>query len=178
VPREEEVSSNVILARVLAEWDAPPSATVLSAATESFFGFFQQRMRAYSDTLCALRALGARSLPLGLLTDVPYGMPATFVRRDLRAAGIAEFFSAVLTSGDVGRRKPAAAGFVALAEQLGVAPEGLLFIGNEAKDVIGARRAGARAVFLDHTDSGVDHGQEFTICRLSDALPLLDLPSA
>ena len=173
VPREREVPSDEILAAILAAWQTPADAGRLAAATESFFGFFQQRMDRYPDTLPVLATLRSAGLPVGVLTDVPYGMPASFVRRDLRAAGIADFLDAVLTSGEIGWRKPAADGFAALAARLGTTPEKMLFVGNEAKDVRGAVRAGARAVFLDHDATGADHGQPTTIRCLADLVPLL-----
>ncbi len=174
VPRETEIEADRILGAVLTAWHSPASDHLLTTATQSFFGFFQQRMSAYADTPAVLAALRARGLPLGILTDVPYGMPAAFVRADLRAVGIEDCFATVLTSVEVGWRKPSAAGFVLLAQRLGTTPERMLFVGNEAKDVRGARQAGAQAVFLDHAQTGTDHGQHATIQCLSDLLPLLD----
>ncbi len=173
VPREREVPSDEILAAILAAWQVTADPGKLAAATESFFGFFQQRTACYPDTLPVLTALRSAGLPMGVLTDVPYGMPASFVRRDLRTVGIADFLDAVLTSGEIGWRKPAADGFTALATRLGTTPEKMLFVGNEAKDVRGAVRAGAWAVFLDHDHAGTDHGQQATVRRLTDLLPLL-----
>ena len=173
VPRETEIEAGRILGMVLAAWHSPDSDHLLTTATQSFFGFFQQRMSAYPDTLAVLTALGA-SLPLGILTDVPYGMPAAFVHDDLRSVGIEDAFTAVLTSVEVGWRKPRPEGFVLLAQRLGTTPRGMLFVGNEAKDVRGACQAGAWAVFLDHEQTGADHGQRATIKCLGDLLPLLD----
>ena len=42
----------------------------------------------------------------------------------------------------------------------------MLYVGNEAKDVIGAKRAGVLAAFLDRTGANEDHGQDFTISTL------------
>ena len=174
VPRETEVGADHILGPVLTAWHSPVSDSLLATAAQSFFGFFQQRMSAYPDTHAVLAALRARGLPLGILTDVPYGMPAAFVHADLRAVGIEEFFATVLTSVEVGWRKPTPAGFVLLAQRLGTSPERMLFVGNEAKDVRGARQAGAQAVFLDHGQTGTDHGQHATIHCLGDLSSLLD----
>ena len=170
VPREVEIGSERILGAVLTAWRASISAELLATAAQSFFGFFQQRMSLYPDTRPVLAALGARGLPLGILTDVPYGMPAALVNDDLRAGGIEKFLKVMLTSVEVGWRKPATAGFILLAERLGTVPERMLFVGNEAKDMIGARQAGSWTVFLDHAQTGADHGQHATIRRLGDLL--------
>ncbi|HEY3914605.1 MAG TPA: HAD family hydrolase, partial [Verrucomicrobiae bacterium] len=102
-----------------------------------------------------------------ILTDVPYGMPRAFVRRDLERPGISGLFDTLLTSVEVAVRKPETAGFLALASRLGIAPHEMLYVGNEPKDVIGANRAGVIAAFLDRASSGSSHGQAFTIPTLS-----------
>ena len=79
----------------------------------------------------------------------------------------------LLTSVEVGWRKPAAAGFLALAERLGTSVGQMLFVGNEAKDVLGAVQAGARSVFLDHERRATDYGQSNTIHSLTEVLTLL-----
>jgi putative hydrolase of the HAD superfamily len=95
-------------------------------------------------------------------------MPREFVQRDLDGAGISGLFDALITSVEIGVRKPDPAGYLALAARLGVAPAEMLYVGNEPKDVIGARAAGAAAAFLDRSNSGIDHGQNYTIGTLSE----------
>jgi putative hydrolase of the HAD superfamily len=166
VPRSHEVSAEEILSLVLCSWGLE-SAMHLSGATEAFFTFFQQSISAYPDTIPALTSLRELCTPVGILTDVPYGMPRAFVQRDLDGAGISGLFDALLTSVEVGVRKPEPAGYLALAGRLGVAPHEMLYVGNEPKDVIGACRAGVTAVFLDRAGGGGSHGQQFTISTLS-----------
>ena len=173
VPRQVEVGADFILGAVLTAWQARISPDLLATAIQTFFGFFQQRMCAYPDTQLVLANLAARGLPLGILTDVPYGMPAAFVRDDLRAVSIEQYFGVVLTSCEVGWRKPEPVGFAALAEKLGTTPAKMIFVGNEPKDVQGAQRAGAYAVFLDHNGTGINHGQHSTVLRLNDVLTQL-----
>jgi putative hydrolase of the HAD superfamily len=95
-------------------------------------------------------------------------MPREFVEHDIQSAGIAGLFDALITSVEVGIRKPEPAGYLALAAELGVQPTEMLFVGNEPKDVIGAARAGMTGVFLDRTNSGENHGQYFTIAALTE----------
>ena len=173
VPREGEVSSDLIISAVLTAWQVPVLDGLLPVATHSFFGFFQQRLCVYPDTRHVLTKLRERRVPVGVLTDVPYGMPATFVHNDLRQVGIEDVVDVLLTSVEVGWRKPAAAGFVALAEQLRTPTGRMLFVGNEAKDVRGAVQAGARGVSLDHERRATDYGQSDTIHSLTEVLTLL-----
>ena len=155
------------MSQILQAWGID-SSRHLSAAIEAFFTFFQQQMCAYPDAVAALTSLRQQGLRTGILTDVPYGMPREFVQRDLDGAAISGLFDAVLTSVEVGLRKPEPDGYVALAARLGIAPGEMLYAGNEPKDVIGACRAGMTAVFLDRSNAGGNHGQHFTISSLSE----------
>src|SRR5262249_46396111 len=137
------------------------------------FSFFQQRVSCYPDSNPALNRLRERGLKIGILTDVPYGMPRVFVERDLERAGISQWVDALCTSVEIGVRKPEAAGYLALARVFGVQPREMVYVGNEPKDVIGANRADLHSVFLDREGLGQRHGQHATIptlLNLDDAL--------
>ncbi len=166
VPRSEEIPAEKIFASILEAWELD-SAQHGAAAIESFFSFFQQRLSTYPETVSVLKTLRARGFSTGILTDVPYGMPQSFVQRDIAGAGIAGLLDVLLTSVEAGVRKPEAAGYHELARRLGVAPNEILFVGNEPKDVIGAKRAGAWAAFIDRTGTGAQHGQDFTFSTLT-----------
>ena len=165
-PRTDEVAAEEIFSLILCAWSLPPGEH-LPAVLDSFFTFFQQRMCAFQETASVLRALRAAGMRLGALTDVPYGMPMKFVQRDLDGAQVSGLLDSVITSIMVGVRKPHAAGYHALAASLGVAPDEMLYVGNEPKDIIGAQHAGVRSAFLDRTGGGGSHGQSFTISSLS-----------
>lgn len=164
-PRTHEVGAGEIFGLILSSWGMPQPESV-AAAIEAFFAFFQQRLTAYEDTVPVLETLRRRKIPIGVLTDVPYGMPRQFVERDLRDGGISGLIDVLLTSVDAGVRKPEAAGYIVLAERLGVAPSETLYVGNESKDVIGAARAGLGPALIDRTGQKPDHGQQFTISTL------------
>jgi len=172
VPRTREIPAETILGSVLEAWGLDP-VKHSSAAIEAFFSFFQQRLSAYPETASVLQTLRAHNIPTGILTDVAYGMPRAFVERDIAGAGIAGLFEILLTSVEVGFRKPELAGYHELAERLGVAPGEMLYVGNEAKDVIGARQAGAFSALLDRDGSGANHGQDFTLSTLTGLYEIL-----
>jgi putative hydrolase of the HAD superfamily len=172
VPRTREVPAAAIFSAILNAWQLEPGSH-LDEAIETFFSFFQQRLCAYPETVRVLTDLRARGFPVGILTDVPYGMPREFVQRDLSGAGISALLDVVLTSVEVGVRKPESAGYHACAKRLGVEPAEMLYVGNEAKDVIGARQAGAMAAFLDRENSRENHGQDFTFSSLTDVERIL-----
>ncbi|MGC3958234.1 MAG: HAD family hydrolase [Verrucomicrobiota bacterium] len=172
VPRTHEVPAESIFTSILKAWALDPVKHI-NAAIEAYFTFFQQRMSAYPETVEVLQTLRAKGFPTGILTDVAYGMPRTFVQRDISGAGITNLFDVLLTSVEVGVRKPEPAGYRELAKRLNVEPNQMLYIGNEPKDVIGAKAAGARSAFLDRENSGAKHGQDFTCSTLSDIHEIL-----
>jgi putative hydrolase of the HAD superfamily len=172
VPRTREIPAETILGSILETWKLDP-AQDSSAAIEAFFTFFQQRLSAYPETVSVLQTLRMQSIPTGILTDVAYGMPRTFVERDIAGAGITGLFDVLLTSVEVGVRKPEPAGYHELAKRLGVEPTQMLYVGNEAKDVIGARQAGAFSALLDRDGSGTNHGQDFTLSTLANLYSIM-----
>lgn len=172
VPRTREIPAETILGSILDAWKLDP-AKHSSAAIEAFFSFFQQRLSAYPETVSVLQTLRAQNIPTGILTDVAYGMPRAFVERDIAGAGITGLFDILLTSVEVGVRKPEPTGYHELAKRLGVASDEMLYVGNEAKDVIGAGQAGVLSAFLGRNGTGENHGPDFTISTLTDLYVIL-----
>lgn len=62
-------------------------------------------------------------------------------------------FAGVLTSHDLGQRKPDAACYEAAVSRIGVAPGAVLFFDDLAENVIGARSAGMQAVQVTDDDT-------------------------
>lgn len=170
-PRTNEVRAEEILGPILSSWGLR-APDFLDNAIEEFFKFFRQHLTAYPETISVLGSLRQRGIPIGVLTDVPYGMPRKFVERDLMDGGIFGLVNVLLTSVDVGARKPEPAGYAALASRLKVAPDEMLYVGNEPKDVTGALRAGMSAALVDRDGKGGNYGQQFTIADLN---PLLEI---
>ena len=167
-PRTAEMSADVIFGEILAAWNWPE--TMREEVIEAFFGFFQQRLVAYPETLQVLHALKHRGMRIGVLTDVPYGMPRHLVERDLAETGLGDFVDVLLTSVDVGHRKPAPDGFRTLARALEVPIGELIYVGNEPKDIEGPKTAGARAVLVSREHATCLLGQDATISSLSALL--------
>lgn len=164
-PRLEEVKASRVLGEVLAAWEMSRAAD-MEQVEDAFFGFFQQTYAVYSDTLLALQEFRKREVKIGVLTDVPYGMPSRFVDRDLEP--IASHIDLVLTSVEVGYRKPHSRGYLSLAEGLAVKPSTMIYIGNEEKDIVGANDEGLFSVLIDRAGNGANFGQKRTIASLSE----------
>lgn len=84
--------------------------------------------------------------PLGLVTN---GSPAV-QRFKLAQAGLARYFSIVVTSGDVGAGKPDPKPFLTALESLGVDPDSAVMIGNSWRsDVKGANNLGIASIWFN-----------------------------
>lgn len=168
-PRRDEVPAAILFAEILSAWSADPARNAPAALT-AFFRHFQQRLQSYPETVDVLTDLKRRGFRVGILTDVPYGMPREFVEHDLEQGQISAWVDSLLTSVDVGRRKPDPAGFHLLAGRFSVGAGELWYVGNEQKDIVGARAAGAIAVLVDRENKNPAWGQHHTIRDLR-ALP-------
>jgi putative hydrolase of the HAD superfamily len=169
-PRRNEVPAEAIFLEILRAWEIAPTRRLVNGAISAFFDFFQQRMQPYPEAAEVLSTLRSRDLRVGVLTDVPYGMPLSFVERDLTGAKLASLVDVLLTSVEVGRRKPDPAAFQALARKLDVAPHELWYVGNEEKDIAGALAAGATAVLVDRAGAAPSWGQHHTVRDLRELL--------
>jgi len=167
-PRAKEVPAEEIFKSVFESWRLEPRA--FDPAVEAFFQFFQQRLMAYEDSRLTVDELLNVGLKIGVLTDVPYGMPRAFVERDLDQSGLGDLKSVLLTSVETGYRKPASTGFIALAALLGVQPREMVYVGNESKDIAGANAAGMISVLIDRDGKRPDFGQRYTVTRLLDVV--------
>jgi putative hydrolase of the HAD superfamily len=167
-PRTEEVPAEQIFRRVLEPWQLSPEH--IHTAIEAFFHFFQRNLVVYPEVHETLASLRQRGFKIGVLTDVAYGMPRPFVQNDLANAGLDPLVDVLLTSVDVGFRKPDPRGFLALAKALAVHPTEMIYIGNEPKDVIGANAAAVFSVLIDRDHLLPQHGQRTTVHSLAEVL--------
>ncbi|BAK97512.1 hypothetical protein OBV_03140 [Oscillibacter valericigenes Sjm18-20] len=168
-PREKEITSQVIFTEILDALKLPHS--ILDAAREAFYGFFQSDAECYEDVADTLQYLRSAGVGIGALTDVAYGMDNSFSLQDI--ASIRHYFDVVLTSVDVGYRKPNSAGFISLLKAFDVSPEQMIYVGDEQKDIVGANAAGSVSVLIDRDDNSPDWGQNHTIQDLQEICKLI-----
>jgi len=88
-----------------------------------------------------LAALAGRGLRLGIVTGSKGRTLAL-----LEAAGLMTLVGATVTAADVDRPKPDPQGLARCAEQLGLAPAEIVYVGDGVLDVLAARAAGMFAV--------------------------------
>jgi putative hydrolase of the HAD superfamily len=125
----------------------------------------------YPEIRATLDALEER-YALALVTN---GAPD--IQRDkLAGSGLEGYFATVQVSCEAGAGKPDPAIFVRVLEALGAAPDGVVMVGdNPATDVLGANRAGIRAIWLRRAHQRLTRGARpaATIVSLSELPALL-----
>jgi HAD superfamily hydrolase (TIGR01549 family) len=96
----------------------------------------------YDDTAPVLRELAARSVPVGIVSDIVWDL-----RRDIAAQGLADTVQSYSLSYLLGCEKPDPRMFATACDELGVDPRRTLMVGdNPARD--GGAVAGGLRVFL------------------------------
>ena len=169
-PRTKEVSADEIFQEILNGWHCPEGPR--DAVKREFFAFFKQNgPRPYPDVPEALVKLKQAGVRTATLSDVAYGEDSETALADIR--DIAEFIDLPLTSRDIGWRKPDGRGLLYIAEQFHEDVQNLIFVGNEEKDVLCARAAGAVSVLIDHEEQRPDYGQAYIISSMDELQKIL-----
>lgn len=95
----------------------------------------------FPDTASALAALVFRGQRLGVVTARP--LPRKIIARELRGQGISYVFDPIVTSGDVGYRKPHSLLFESALNRLGLQPDEIVVVGDSyEEDVVPAANLG------------------------------------
>jgi putative hydrolase of the HAD superfamily len=166
-PRLVEIPFTAILGEICRSFAAPAAADPDSAA-QAFFSVFRQRLRVFPDTVSSLETLRQRGAKIAVLTDVPYGMPRALVLEDIRETGLEHLLDLIVTSNEVGYRKPAPETLAYVARAFGKNPLEIVYVGNEPKDVEVARAIGCEAILVVRSGIPPAWGQDRTILSLKE----------
>lgn len=169
-PRTKEVSADEIFQEILDGWQMPEGPR--EALKRAFFAFFKrsgpQPFPDVPETLARLKRAGIRT---AALSDVPYGEDNETALADLRE--IAEYIDLPLTSRDTGWRKPDGRGLLYIAERFQMDAQGLIFVGDEKKDVLCANSVGAVSVLIVRSGQRPAYGQQYTIPSMDGLFEIL-----
>jgi putative hydrolase of the HAD superfamily len=164
-PREIEYSDEVIFREAVSSWNCQISAKEIAI---SFYRYFQKRLIVYEDTTDVLRFLKKKNYTIGILTDVPTGMPIELVREDISKIGVD--IDCIKTSSEIGYRKPNTRGLKEIANVFGVKPDRLAYIGDEPKDIETANQVGAYSVFINRKRKQIVYGECEQIFSLKELI--------
>jgi len=116
------------------------------------------------DTLVALREQG---FLLGIITDT--AQPTSVKLRWFDQAGIAHVWDTIISSRDLGVRKPDPRIYHAALRQLSVRPDEAVFVGHKISELDGARAVGMTTIAFNY-DEGAQ--ADFYVEHLTDLLAL------
>ena len=143
---------------------------LIAEAHEVFRREWFERMALADDAASTLAALSSR-YRLGLITNGP----SAIQRRKIEHFGLAEYFDALIVSGEVGVAKPDPAIFRLALERMGVEPVEALFVGDAPEyDLRGAAAAGVPFVWMNPGGEALPEGFTQPLARISR---LGELPS-
>ncbi len=111
---------------------------------------------AYPGAASTLAALKERGFILGIVTDTIY--PVEWKMRWLAKVGVAPFIDIVSCSSTLGAHKPEPAIYLNALVQARLTPPEAAFVGHDAGELEGARRAGMATVAVNHNpDARADY---------------------
>jgi len=156
-PREIEISSDKIFNEIKDILGINSSKK--DTFENEFFEYFLQSSELYDDVEEVLVDIKNCNIKTGILTDVPYGRKKGFIADDVEV--INKNIDIILSSVDIGFRKPNITGYLILAEKLETNVNEMIYVGNEEKDIIGANNAGIVSVLINRTDKRINYGEKY-----------------
>lgn len=139
------------LAEVATAFDLDLPRTALSTFEEAYAPAFREAQRLFPDVPGLLAAAEAAGLVVALLTNS--ALAPTTVK--LEALGLTERFEVVVTTDTLGFGKPDARVYLEACRLMELEPAEVVCVGDSLEwDVLGARAAGLRAVWLDRGGQG------------------------
>ncbi len=168
-PREKEVSSDLIFSEILEGTGIPEE--LKETVKKEFYDYFRCEAHVYPEAEDALAELDRKGIITATLSDVAYGMDNKYALEDIRP--LLKYIRYPYTSNDTGWRKSSSKSLLTLAEKMGVQPREIAFIGDEIKDVMCAKGAGAATVLINRTGETKDYGQDYEIKDLREVIGLI-----
>ena len=124
-----------------------------------------------AETLSALAAAGHR---MGILSNIAH---SPFITWALEAHGLRHHFEHITASSDLGLRKPRREIFLHALAAMGLAADETVYVGNDyVKDIIGARLAGLRAIWVPDS-TGQDYRADTHVHPDAVAGSLAEIPA-
>jgi putative hydrolase of the HAD superfamily len=131
--------------------DGEVSPADLEAAAARLFRSYLPDVRVKAGASAALGALAGSGMRLGIVSNAAY---APFVAWALQAHGLRGHIGAIVVSADFGLRKPRREIFVEGLRAVGLDAGEAVYVGNDyLKDVVGAKVAGLRAVWIPDAEA-------------------------
>ena len=163
--REGDIAPEVIFGDVCSHWKRPFD---LDEVVNVFYRSMGLTAYIYPETISVLEKLKARGYIIATLTDVATGMPDELHKSYFPE--LLPYFDMYVSSLSCGYRKPNPKGLCDIAGHFGISPDEMVFIGDEEKDILAAKRFGCLSVLIDRKGRGERFGQDCTVTDLNGLL--------
>ena len=149
--KKSDLSRVNIWQEVFRHYRQESSVDELQQWEQTYWRTVQSKTRVFPEAPPVLKALAAKYGPLGLVTNTQ-GQSDASTHRLTAYPELAGLFAVTVVAGENGvPTKPDAQPFAVCLEQLGVAAEEAVYVGDDWRiDVCGARDAGLHPVWLKH----------------------------
>lgn len=132
---------------------------------------YPHKLHVYPDTVPVLRWLRGEGIKLGVVTSGP-----EYQRLKLELTGLSKYFDVVITRDDANAIKPEPKIFLRALEELNVAPEEALMVGDSLwQDVYGGKNVGMKTVWIAREGGEDFHFPDFKIGTLHELRKVLEV---
>lgn len=167
--REEDIPPEIIFGDVCSHWKCTFN---LEDVVDVFYRSMGLTAYIYPETVPVLEKLKASGYVIATLTDVATGMPDELHKSYFPE--LMPYFDMYVSSLSCGYRKPNPKGLEDISERLGISAEEMIFIGDEEKDILVAKRFGCKSALIDRKGRGERFGQDFTITDLNRLFSIIE----
>jgi putative hydrolase of the HAD superfamily len=169
--RHPEIDVVQIFNEVLAYCNVDSSHELAWTVAQLFRSLTIERFQLFAESSQVLDALAPR-YRLGLVSDsqAPYILP------ELRMASLDGLFETVVISSQFGYRKPDPRLFQPALQRMSLSKNEVIYVGDSwDRDMVGARDAGIRGIWIRRTEDGSKTPDAPRVCVLPDLRGLLAL---
>lgn len=168
--REIEYSPEYIFSTATAHWKRNLN---ISDVIYIFFESMNLVPVYYSETFESLLRLKSQGYNIATLTDIVTGMPDRMNKSFIK--DILPYIDFYVSSLSCGYRKPNPMGLYCISKHFYAQSSNMVFIRDEKKDIMTAKRFGCKSILINRTSLDLDYGQDFTIHNLLEVenLPIL-----
>ncbi|MHA1583156.1 MAG: HAD family hydrolase [Candidatus Baldrarchaeia archaeon] len=130
-------------------YDLLPEDKIIVETADAFFSEYFKALKLDENTIPVLKELKEKYI-LGIVSLLMYSPP---LQKFLDKHNMLDFFDVIVTSADVGYRKPHPKIFLAALEKINVKPLEAVFIGDDPiRDVLGAKNVGMKTILIQHKE--------------------------
>jgi HAD superfamily hydrolase (TIGR01549 family) len=142
-----EIPLQTFLGERLEQFGLPLDEGLIQEGLEIFYMALLEHRTLIPNTLEMLQSLKENGYRVGLISDVAWGLPSYFPKRDMAFYKLDVYFDDLVFSTDVGLRKPNPRIFQIALENLGIEAREAVYVGNNLQaDIKGAHDSGMKAV--------------------------------